>query len=143
MCKKNEKLCLLRINTNREKIKMNDLNAKNLRAANTFAIMHLIWYLIMIAALPIVLLFGWGKFYALTTVVVILFAWAICGGCPLRHWENDFRKKMDPPTDYPGTFMSHYSQKILRLKMSPMFSKIFNVVFLLAILFLAIISFLV
>lgn len=98
---------------------------------------HGTWYIAYSLSLPFLIFFTWGKFYAFGLSLLLLYTWFAFGGCPLFIWENGYRKQMIPPSDYPGTFLSHYLSKLSEYKVTPRTARIINVSFLILMLLLS------
>lgn len=109
----------------------------NEQKAELVAVAHLVWYLTMLSAMPLVLFMKSANKYVLVLVIITYFTRAIWRGCPLRKWENNFRKKHDPNTVYDGTFFTHYIKKYLGLSISVWPARIIIEAYIIALLILS------
>lgn len=86
-------------------------------------VVHLLWALLMIACIPLMLMFEWARipamFIALTNIIVWLF---YNGDCPLQMWENELHAKYAPHKMYNKFFTQHYVQKIFKISIPAWFA---------------------
>ncbi len=87
------------------------MNTNYNRLANAMVFLHLVWFAIGIAALPLVLSVAASQIFIRVFVIGTVLSWIIWKGCVFRIWENDFRRRHDTRTAYQGTFSSHYLKR--------------------------------
>ncbi len=97
---------------------------KDKTIADLFVVIHLLWILLILASLPLVLMFPTLKNMALSLVGINLFSWFIWKDCPLFIWENSYRKKYNPDKTYEGAFISHYLKKYFNVSVAAFTVKI-------------------
>jgi len=95
-----------------------------------FIVLHTLWYVLYMPAIPFIFLFGWGAIYALVLSIVLFGAWRLFGACPLYRLENYYRRQQNPSTNYTGTFASHYLTLLLPFAVSERLTRRANVMYL-------------
>lgn len=83
--------------------------------ADVVAIIHFLWLMLMIAGLPIMLVWEPYKYAAVSLMIITVVSWVVWGDCPLYIFEMRLRNKVDVGGMYRGSFMSHYLHKFFGL----------------------------
>jgi len=115
------------------------LSEKDLRfRIKAVIIFHAFWYIIYLLSLPFIFLYWWGSYYTLALSLLLFIAWRLRGGCPILRLENRYREKTNPPSDYKGTFLSHYLSLLLSITVTPRIARTLNISFLIVVSGLAV-----
>jgi hypothetical protein len=94
-------------------------------------IIHLGWIVFLVAgaywgrkSLPVMAAHGLGLAFS---IVMQVFGWY----CPLTHLEFWLRERYDSGAAYPGSFITHYAERLIYLNIPPWFIFAFTVVLVL------------
>jgi len=82
--------------------------------ADGVAWFHTLYVLLMIASLPVVILFPPLRILAGLFSSITLIVWHVTGGCPLKAWEQGLRREHDQLRVYEESFVTHYANKLFR-----------------------------
>lgn len=86
--------------------------------ADAVAWLHFSWILFGAVTSPLVFVISWWDMLLLGYVVVTVGHWYIFRGCILTIYERRIRKQCDPENVYEGSFIRHYSEKYLGIRLS-------------------------
>jgi len=86
--------------------------------ADAIAIVHIIYIALILASLPLVLLYPDFNTVALTLIGILIVAWAFSGfNCPLTTWENYLRARLNAKKRLPN-FISYHLRQSLGIEVS-------------------------
>ncbi len=89
-----------------------------MKRINAIVAFHVLWVLAPVAGLLIAAQYHEYAVYQMYLSWIFPVSWGICDGCPLTLYEKALRRRFDPEGLYGESFIAHYSEKWLGIKIS-------------------------